>query len=66
MDHHRQLDQHSAWRAIGKLQVGRTQLEVANTIGVPKSVISRLWRRYRDTRTVERRQGQGRPRSTSP
>lgn len=36
-------------RAVGMLEVGVRQVDVAERLGTTQSVISRLWRRYRDT-----------------
>ena len=52
-------------RAIGKLQTGRSQREVANTFNVSKSVISRLWKRFQQTQNVDDRLQSGRPRATT-
>ncbi|GFV37930.1 hypothetical protein TNCV_2663431 [Trichonephila clavipes] len=35
-----------AWRVVGRLEVGQTQAEVAQAIGVSQSVISRIWNRF--------------------
>ncbi|GFV12627.1 transposable element Tcb1 transposase [Trichonephila clavipes] len=35
-------------RIIGRLECGRTQLEVSEELGIAKSVISRLWQRFQD------------------
>lgn len=51
-------------RAIGMLQVGRRQAEVAAEFQVTQSVISRLWHRYRDTGEV-RNQHRGNGRITT-
>ena len=40
-------------RAIGMLEEGRCQREVANSFNVSKSEISRLWNRYQQTKNVD-------------
>ena len=53
-------------RAIGMLQGGMTQREVAAAVGTAQSVISRAWRRYRRSGSVRRGHGGGRQRATTP
>ena len=65
MAQQRDLPESLAWRAIGRLEAGQSQREVANAIGVAQSVISRLWTRFQTTGNVRRRPGQGRPRATT-
>ncbi|GFX18769.1 uncharacterized protein TNCV_3019262 [Trichonephila clavipes] len=45
-------------RNIGRLECGRTQLE----LGIDQSVISRLWQRFQDDGNVSRCYSTGRPR----
>lgn len=52
-------------RALGMLQAGMRQVDVAQQLGTSQSVISRLWRRFTDTGSTARRRGQGRRRSTT-
>ncbi|GFW89085.1 transposable element Tcb2 transposase [Trichonephila clavipes] len=49
-----------AWRVVGGLEGGQTQTEVAQAIGVSQSVISRIWNRFLETGSADRRPGQGR------
>ncbi|GFU71488.1 transposable element Tcb1 transposase [Trichonephila clavipes] len=39
---------------IGRLQCGRTQLEVSEELGIAKSVIFRLWKQFQDYVTAKR------------
>ncbi|GFX43011.1 transposable element Tcb2 transposase [Trichonephila clavipes] len=55
-----------AWRVVGRLEGGQTQVEVAQAIGVSQSVISRIWNRFLETGSAGRRPGQGRRRATTP
>ncbi|GFU19049.1 transposable element Tcb2 transposase [Trichonephila clavipes] len=57
---------YSAWRVVNRLKGGQTQVEVAQAIGVSKSVISRIWNRFLETRSAGRRPGQGRRWATTP
>ncbi|GFW77388.1 transposable element Tcb1 transposase [Trichonephila clavipes] len=41
-------------RIIGRLECGRTQLEVSEELGIAQSVISRLWQRFQDDVTAKR------------
>ncbi|GFT06520.1 transposable element Tcb1 transposase [Trichonephila clavipes] len=38
-------------KIIGRLECGRTQLEVSEKLGIAQSVISRLWQRFQDDAT---------------
>ncbi|GIX66984.1 cytochrome P450 4V2 [Caerostris extrusa] len=42
-------------RIIGRLECGRTQLEVSEELGIAQSFISRLWQRFQDDGSVERK-----------
>ncbi|GFU91140.1 uncharacterized protein TNCV_4924711 [Trichonephila clavipes] len=53
-------------RIIGRLECGGTQLEVSEELGIPQSVISRLWQRFQDDGNVSRCYNTGRPRVTTP
>ncbi|GFU83805.1 HTH_Tnp_Tc3_2 domain-containing protein [Trichonephila clavipes] len=55
-----------AWRVVGRLEGGQTQAQVAQAIGVSQSVISRIWNRFFETRSADRRPGQRRRRTTTP
>ena len=52
--------------AIGRLQSGESQYEVARTLNVNNSIISRLWSRFQQTGSTNDRQRSGRPRITTP
>ncbi|GBM56547.1 Transposable element Tcb1 transposase, partial [Araneus ventricosus] len=51
---------------IGRLECGRTQLEVSEELGIAQRVISRLWQRFHDDGNVSRCYSTGRPRVTTP
>ncbi|GFU59322.1 transposable element Tcb1 transposase [Trichonephila clavipes] len=53
-------------RIIGRLECGRTQLEVSEELGIAQSVISRLWQRFQDDGNVSRCYSSGRPQVTTP
>ncbi|GFT84936.1 transposable element Tcb1 transposase [Trichonephila clavipes] len=53
-------------RIIGRLECGRTQLEVSKELGIAQSVISRLWQRFQDDGNVSRCYSTCRPRVTTP
>ncbi|KFM60078.1 Transposable element Tc1 transposase, partial [Stegodyphus mimosarum] len=60
------LDDFLRGRIIGRLECGRTQLEVSDELGIAQSVISRLWQRFQDDSNVSRRYSTGCPRVTTP
>ncbi|GFV94401.1 uncharacterized protein TNCV_3352391 [Trichonephila clavipes] len=53
-------------RIIGRLECGRTQLEISEELGIAQSVISRLWQRFQDDGNVSRFYSTGRPRVKTP
>ncbi|GFX82485.1 transposable element Tcb2 transposase [Trichonephila clavipes] len=59
------LTDSEAWRVNGRLEGGQTQAEVAQAIG-DQRVISRIWNRFLETGSADRRPGQGRRRATTP
>ncbi|GFY11447.1 HTH_Tnp_Tc3_2 domain-containing protein [Trichonephila clavipes] len=60
------LDDFLRGRIIGRLECGRTQLEVSEVLGIAQSVISRLWQRFQDDGNGSRCYSTGRPRVTMP
>jgi DNA invertase Pin-like site-specific DNA recombinase len=52
--------------AIGRLQTGESQNEVARTLNVNQSTFSRLWNRFQQIDSTNDRQKSGRPRITTP
>ena len=61
----RHLTVEEASRAIGFLQTGLSQRQVGAQFNVSHTVIGRLWTRYQQTNSVQRRQKSGRPKSTT-
>ncbi|GFW80052.1 transposable element Tcb1 transposase [Trichonephila clavipes] len=55
------LDDFLRSRIIGRLECGRTQMEVSEELGIAQSVISRLWQRFQDDVNVSRCYRTGRP-----
>ncbi|GFV03253.1 transposable element Tcb1 transposase [Trichonephila clavipes] len=55
------LDDFLRGRIIGRLECGRTQLEVCEELRISQSVISRLWQRFQDDGNVSRSYSTGRP-----
>ncbi|GFV08010.1 core histone macro-H2A.1 [Trichonephila clavipes] len=41
------LPESMAWRVIGRLESGQTQRSVADAVGVARSVVARLWNRFK-------------------
>ncbi|GFV98508.1 transposable element Tcb1 transposase [Trichonephila clavipes] len=60
------LDDFLRGRIIGRLECGRTQVEVSEELGIAQNVISRLWQRFQDDGNVSRCYSTGRPRVTTP
>ncbi|GFW56491.1 transposable element Tc3 transposase [Trichonephila clavipes] len=48
MTQRKHLDDFLRGRIIGRLECGRTQLEVSEELGITQSFISRLWQRFQD------------------
>ncbi|GBM92772.1 hypothetical protein AVEN_196236-1 [Araneus ventricosus] len=61
MAQRKHLDDFLRGRIIGRLECGRTQLEVSEELGITQSVISRLWQRFQDDGNVGRCYSTGRP-----
>ena len=53
------------WRAIGRMEAGQSQADVARWLNVHRSVVSRMWQQFVEAENVSRRPGQGRPRVTT-
>ncbi|GFW56258.1 uncharacterized protein TNCV_1877781 [Trichonephila clavipes] len=66
MAQRKHLDDFLRGRIIGRLECGRTQLEVSEELGIAPSVISRLWQRFQDDGNVSRCYSTGRPRVAMP
>ncbi|GBM77079.1 Acetylcholinesterase-1 [Araneus ventricosus] len=66
MAQRKHLDDFLRGRIIGRLEWGRTQLEVSEELGIAQSVISRLWQRFQDDGNVSRCYSTCRPRVTTP
>ena len=62
----RHLPPEQVMHAVTLLEEGHTERYVAEQVGVSQSVIWRLWERYRELHTVQRRHGTGRKRKTTP
>ncbi|GFW81901.1 uncharacterized protein TNCV_2885751 [Trichonephila clavipes] len=66
MAQRKHLDDFLRGRIIGRLECGRTQLEVSAELGIVQSVISRLWQRFQDNGNVSRCYSTCRLRVTTP
>ncbi|GFX35006.1 HTH_Tnp_Tc3_2 domain-containing protein [Trichonephila clavipes] len=60
MAQRKHLDDILRGRIIGRLECGRTQLEVSEGTGIAQSVISRLWQRFQDYGNMSRCYSTGR------
>ncbi|GFT43264.1 HTH_Tnp_Tc3_2 domain-containing protein [Trichonephila clavipes] len=66
MAQRKHLDDFLRGRIIGRLECGRTQLEVSEELGIAQSVISRFWQRFQDDGNVSRCYSICRSRVTTP
>ncbi|GFW88060.1 transposable element Tcb1 transposase [Trichonephila clavipes] len=55
------LDDFLRGKIIGRLECGRTQLEVSEELGITQSVICRFWHRFQDDGNMSRCYSTGRP-----
>ncbi|GFX18294.1 uncharacterized protein TNCV_4305951 [Trichonephila clavipes] len=66
MAQRKHLDDFLRGRIIGRLECGRTQLEVSDELRIVLSVISRLWRLFQEDGNVSRCYSTRHPRVTTP
>ncbi|GFU82980.1 transposable element Tcb1 transposase [Trichonephila clavipes] len=66
MAQRKHLDDFLRGTIFGRLECGRTQLEVSEELGIVQSVISRLWQRFHYDGNVSRCYSTGHPRVTTP
>ncbi|GFS82445.1 HTH_Tnp_Tc3_2 domain-containing protein [Trichonephila clavipes] len=60
------LDDFLRGRIIGRLEYGRTHLEVSEELGITHSVISRFWQRFQDDGNMSRCYSTGHSRVITP
>ncbi|GFU74222.1 paired domain-containing protein [Trichonephila clavipes] len=66
MSQRRRLPNSLRWRAVGWMEMGLSQADVARRLNVSRSVVQRLWDQYQSEDSVSRRPVSGRPRATTP
>ncbi|GFV92049.1 transposable element Tcb1 transposase [Trichonephila clavipes] len=66
MAQRKHLDDFLRGRIIGRLECGRSQLEVSEELGIAQSAISRRWQRFQDDGNVSRCYSTGHPQVTTP
>ncbi|GFW56618.1 transposable element Tc3 transposase [Trichonephila clavipes] len=66
MSQRRRLPNSLRWRAVGWMEMGLSQADVARRLNVSRSVVQRLWDQYQSKDSVSRRPVPGRPRATTP
>ncbi|GFT84606.1 transposable element Tcb1 transposase [Trichonephila clavipes] len=54
MAQRKHLDDFLPGRIIGRMECGRTQLEIFEELGITKNIISRHWQRFQDDGNVSR------------
>ncbi|UYV84520.1 K02A2.6-like, partial [Cordylochernes scorpioides] len=59
------LADESKWRAVGRMEAGQSQVEVAKWLNVNKSVVSKIWKQFIETGTIKIKEGSGRKRKTA-
>ncbi|GFV51208.1 HTH_Tnp_Tc3_2 domain-containing protein [Trichonephila clavipes] len=65
MAQRKHLDNFLRDRIMGRLECGRTKLEVSEELGIAQSVISRHWQRFQDDGNMNRCYSTGLPRVTT-
>ncbi|UYV60867.1 hypothetical protein LAZ67_1002641 [Cordylochernes scorpioides] len=53
------------WRAVGRMEAGQSQVEVAKWLNVNKSVVIKIWKQFIETGTIKRKEGSGSKRKTA-
>ncbi|UYV77104.1 hypothetical protein LAZ67_14003317, partial [Cordylochernes scorpioides] len=53
------------WRAVGRMEAGQSQVEVAKWLNVNKSVVRKIWKQFIETGTIKRKEGSGIKRKTA-
>ncbi|GFX01283.1 transposable element Tcb2 transposase [Trichonephila clavipes] len=66
MSQRRRLPNSLRWQAVGWMEMGLAQADVARRLNVSRSVVQRLWDQYQSEDSVSRRPVPGRPRATTP
>ncbi|GFX37725.1 transposable element Tc3 transposase [Trichonephila clavipes] len=66
MSQRRRFPNSLRWRAVGWMEMGLSQADVARRLNVSRSVVQRLWDQYQSEDSVSRRPVPGRPRATTP
>ncbi|GFU89825.1 transposable element Tc3 transposase [Trichonephila clavipes] len=66
MSQRRRLPNSLRWRAVGWMEMGLSQADVARRLNVSRSVVQRLWDQYQSEDSVSRRPVPGRARATTP
>ncbi|GFX89434.1 uncharacterized protein TNCV_4774651 [Trichonephila clavipes] len=66
MSQRRRLPNSLRWRAVGWMEMGLSQADVARRLNVSRSVVQRLWDQYQSEDSVSRRPVPGRPQATTP
>ncbi|GFU58228.1 uncharacterized protein TNCV_2886171 [Trichonephila clavipes] len=59
------LDDRMKWRIVGRLESGQCQVQICREFILTPSFVCNLWKQFQDTRSIERKPGQGRPRATT-
>ncbi|GBM75150.1 hypothetical protein AVEN_195571-1 [Araneus ventricosus] len=50
-------------RIVGRLEAGLSQVQICREFNLTPSVTCNLWKQFQDTRSIERKPGQGHPRT---
>ncbi|GBN19997.1 hypothetical protein AVEN_189670-1 [Araneus ventricosus] len=65
MSNHQRLDDEMRWRIVGRLEAGRSRVQICREFNLTPSVVCNLWKQVQDTGSIERKPGKGRPRATT-
>ncbi|GFV57427.1 transposable element Tc3 transposase [Trichonephila clavipes] len=66
MSQRRRLPNSLRWRAVGWMEMGYSQADVARRLNVSRSVVQRIWDQYQSEDSVSRRPVPGRQRAATP
>lgn len=64
MSNYQRLDHGMMSRNAGRQETRQSQVKIPRDFNVTSGVLSNLWKQFKDTRFIERKTGQGRPRAT--
>ncbi|GFT64783.1 transposable element Tcb2 transposase [Trichonephila clavipes] len=64
MSSHQRLDDEMRWKIVGSLEAGQSQVQICIEFNL-YNIMCNLQKQFQDTKSIERKPGQGRPRATT-